>query len=62
MEHTKDPSEVWHMQQEKLLKKFSNLRSSDFHFDYGMKDVMMNKLQAKLGKSRAELNSLISAL
>jgi hypothetical protein len=62
MEHTTDPSEVWHIQKKKLLKKFSHLRPSDFRYDYGMKDVMMNKLQVKLGKTRDELNALLLTL
>jgi hypothetical protein len=62
MENIKEPDQRWHIQKEKLLLRFSYLNESDFRYDYGMKEVMMCKLQAKLGKSRDELNSLILTL
>lgn len=62
MEHTNEPNERWRVQKEKLLRNFSYLTERDFHFDYGMRDVMMTKLQAKLGKSRDELNALLNTL
>ena len=62
MEHNGDPGEVWQKQKHELLKKFSQLTENDFKFDYGMKDVMMEKLKVKLGMSREELNSLLLSL
>jgi hypothetical protein len=62
MEKTNDPTHAWVHQKAELLIKFSQLREDDLKFDYGMKDVMLNKLQVKLGKTRAELNALLFAL
>jgi len=41
---------------------FAHLDNGDFYYDYGMKEVMMTNLQAKLGKSREELNILLTQL
>ena len=62
MEHTKSPDELWRVQKAKLLLRFAHLDEGDFRFNYGMKDAMMTKLQAKLGKSKAELNTLLLKL
>ena len=59
MELTYNPEQSWRIQKAKLLLQFSHLSENDFHYDYGMKDVMMCKLEAKLGKSRDELNTLL---
>jgi hypothetical protein len=44
------------------MLRFSQLNDEDFRYDYGMKEVMMTKLQAKLGKSREELISFLLKL
>ena len=62
MENAKSPDELWRIQKAKLLLRFSQLDEGDFRYNYGMKEVMMNKLQARLGKSRAELNALLTKL
>jgi hypothetical protein len=62
MENIKDPDQLWRIQKEKLLLRFSHLVEGDFRYDYGMKEVMMCKLQAKLGKTRDDLHSLLLAL
>jgi hypothetical protein len=62
MKQMADPDRIWRVQRAKLLLRFSHLAEEDFRYDYGMKDVMMTKLQAKLGKSRDELNRLLLAL
>lgn len=62
MEQTKSPDELWRIQKAKLLLRFSQLDEEDFHYDYGMKEVMMSKLQVKLGKSREELNACLLKL
>ena len=62
MEHTKSPAELWRIQKAKLLLRFSQLDEGDFRHNYGMKDVMMTRLQAKQGKSRAELSPLLLKL
>ena len=50
------------IQKAKLRLLFTHLEDSDFSYDYGKKDVMMTNLQAKLGKSREQLNVLLSEL
>ena len=52
----------WAIQKAKLRLLFTHLEDSDFSYDYGKKDVMMTNLQAKLGKSREQLNVLLSEL
>lgn len=52
----------WRRKKAKLKLMFAHLDDSDLSYDYGMKEVMMNKLQAKLVKSRKELNALLAEL
>jgi hypothetical protein len=40
---------------------FSHLEDSDFVYEYGNKETMMSNLQLKTGKTRSELNELITA-
>jgi hypothetical protein len=44
MDTAYNPEHAWRIQKAKLLLTFSHLRESDFHYDYGMKDVMMANL------------------
>jgi hypothetical protein len=62
MKLTHNPEEVWLSQVNKLKMMFPNLSDEDFHYDYGAKEVMMNKLQKKLKRTREELNSLLIGL
>ena len=59
---TKDPEEIWIVQKTKLRLLFPHLHDEDFQYDYGKKDLMLDQLQAKLGKSREELNLLLLGL
>ena len=59
---TKNPEELWTVQKAKLRLLFPHLHDEDFQYDYGRKDAMMDQLQAKLGKSREELNALLLGL
>jgi hypothetical protein len=56
------PDQNWRRQKAKLKLMFAHLDNVDFYYDYGMKDVMMTNLQVKLGKSREELNTLLTQL
>ena len=56
------PDQNWRRQKAKLKLMFPHLDSGDFYYDYGMKEVMMTNLQAKLGKSREELNTALKNL
>ena len=56
------PDQNWRRQKAKLKLMFAHLDNGDFYYDYGMKEVMMTNLQGKLGKSREELNILLTQL
>jgi len=62
MHHPRKPEELWNMQKAKLKIMFPQLDDDDFKYDYGKKDVMMTKLQVKLGSSRKDLNLLLGGL
>lgn len=52
----------WNEQKGKLIQKFAFLTDNDLMFEEGKKDVMLGKLQIKLGKSMEELNEVLKAL
>jgi len=52
----------WNEQKTKLKAKFSTLTDADLQYEKGKKDEMLNKVQAKLGKTKEELATIISAL
>lgn len=56
------PEENWNRQKAKLNAMFPVLDSDDLRYDYGMKEVMLNNLQVKLGLSREDLNFLLAKL
>lgn len=62
MNDIKNPEELWTVQKTKLKLIFSHLSDEDFQYDYGKKDVMLKKLELKLGKSREELDLLLLGL
>lgn len=52
----------WHELKGKLKQKFAKLTDDDIMLVEGKEDELMGRLQAKLGKSKEELHSLISTL
>ena len=52
----------WRRKKAKLKLMFAHLHDTDLYYDYGMKEVMMTNLQAKLAKTRVELNALLATL
>ena len=52
----------WNEQKGKLKKKFAVLTDNDLMFEEGKKEVMLGKLQIKLGKSKEELDKIIASL
>lgn len=62
MNDIKNPEELWTLQKAKLKLRFTHLDDEDFQYDYGKKDVMLDLLQKKLGKSREELNHILLGL
>jgi hypothetical protein len=62
MNDIRNPEQLWTFQKAKLSLLFPHLHEADFYYDYGKKDVMLDLLQKKLGKSREELNLLLLGL
>lgn len=62
MKDIKNPEKLWALQKAKLRLRFTHLNDEDFRYDYGKKDVMLELLQKKLGKSRKEFNLLLFGL
>ena len=52
----------WAEQKGKLKQKFATLMDNDLLFAEGQKEEMLEKLQIKLGKTKEELNKIISTL
>lgn len=52
----------WNEQKGKLKQKFASLTDNDLLFEEGKKEEMLGKLQVKLGKTRAELDTVINSL
>ena len=52
----------WNEQKGKLKQKFAELTDDDLMHAEGKKDEMLGKLQIKLGKTKDELNRILSEL
>lgn len=52
----------WNEQKGKLKQKFAVLTDNDLLFAEGKKEEMLGRLQQKLGKTKEELNKIITAL
>lgn len=52
----------WNEQKGKLKQKFAELTDNDLLFAEGKKEEMMGRLQIKLGKTKEELHTILSAL
>ena len=52
----------WREQKIMLKRRFSNLSDSDFEFEEGQRENMLDKLAIKLKKTRAELKLLFAEL
>ncbi len=52
----------WNEQKGKLKQKFAVLTNNDLMFEEGKKDEMFGKLQIKLGKTKEELQKIISSI
>ena len=52
----------WNEQKGKLKQKYAILTDNDLMFEKGQKDEMYGKLQIKLGKTKEELEKIISKL
>jgi uncharacterized protein YjbJ (UPF0337 family) len=52
----------WNEQKGKLKQQFATLTDNDLMFEEGKKDEMLGKIQIKLGKTKEEMQKIISAL
>jgi uncharacterized protein YjbJ (UPF0337 family) len=52
----------WTELKAKLKTKFPALTDTDLQYDEGKQNVMFDKLQVKLGKTKAELDSILKTL
>ena len=50
----------WNEQKGKLKQKFAVLTDNDLMYEEGRKDEMLGNLQIKLGKTKEELNKILS--
>lgn len=62
MTNLQTPSRAWGKQKANLKAMFPELQDNDFLYEYGGKEAMMNRLQNKIGKTRSELNELITEM
>ena len=62
MANRKDLKGNWYVQRAELKKKFPVLTDIDLLYQQGQKEVMLEKLQTKLGMSKEELEKIIAAL
>lgn len=52
----------WNERKDKLKQKFGFLTDNDLMFEEGKKEVMLAKLQIKLGKTKEELIRIIGTI
>ena len=52
----------WEAQKEKLKLTFPKLTDADLNFDERFKEVMLNKLQGIVGRTKKELQVIIETL
>lgn len=52
----------WNEIKGKLKKKYADLNDDDLLYAEGQEDIMMGKIQKKLGKSKDEVQKIISSL
>ena len=50
----------WNEQKGRLKQKFAVLTDNDLMFEEGQKDEMLGKLQKLLGKTKEEMNRILS--
>jgi len=57
--NTTDLKDIWNEQKGKLKQKFAWLTDTDFLFEPGKREEMLDRLQIKLGKTREELQTIM---
>ncbi|MES2619760.1 MAG: general stress protein CsbD [Bacteroidota bacterium] len=61
-ENNSSQTESWEEQKKKLKQKFLSLTDSDLFYLEGGGSKMMDKVQAKLGKTNAEFAAILKGL
>ena len=59
---TKEEMLLWTTMRNKLKRRFVFLTDKDLKYDEGKKEVMLDVLQKRLGKTREELEAIMAAL
>ena len=59
--NTKETKGNWNELKGKLKQKFATLTDNDLMYEEGKRDEMLGKLQVKLGKTKEELNDILSS-
>jgi len=59
--NTKETKGNWNELKGKLKQKFASLTDNDLMYEEGKRDEMLGKLQIKLGKTKEELNKILSS-
>jgi len=52
----------WNEQKSKLKAKFPTLTDADLQYENNKKEEMLTKVQTKLGKTKEELDTIMSGL
>jgi hypothetical protein len=52
-------SKRWEAQKAKLKSRFPKITDADLNFDERFKDIMLNKLQGIVGRTKKELQAII---
>ncbi len=58
----KEEKLAWTQEKRKIKQRYVFLTDKDLVYETGKKDVMLGKLQKRLGKTKEELQEIIAAL
>lgn len=58
----KEEKLAWDLEKKKIKKRYVFLMDKDLTYEIGKKEVMLDKLQKRLGKTKEQLQEIIAAL
>jgi hypothetical protein len=58
----KEEKSAWIQEKRKIKKRYVFLTDKDLAYDIDKKDIMLGKLQKRLGKTKEQLQEIIAAL
>ena len=58
----KEEKLAWDLEKKKIKKRYVFLMDKDLVYEIGKKDVMLEKLQNRLGKTKEQLEEIMAAL